>query len=91
MINDNSTSVVIKIAIIGFFIGGVLGFLFRPSAFLVGQLPFGTVISRGVTLQGMDQLLVPLAQSSFNTMFAVAIVGALIGAGIGHLISKRKT
>ena len=59
---------IITFGIVGFIIGGLLGFLFRPSAFLVGQLPFGAVISRGASLQGLDKMLVPIAQQSFNTM-----------------------
>jgi membrane protein YqaA with SNARE-associated domain len=86
-----SNSRIIITAVIGFFVGGLLGFLFRPTAFSIGQLPFDAVISRGSNLKGADQLLIPLAQSSFNTMFAVAIVGALAGAGIGYLLSKKKT
>ena len=36
--------------ILGVFIGGLVGFLLRPSANLVGQLPFGVVITRGAAL-----------------------------------------
>ena len=60
---------------IGFFVGGLIGFLMRPSVLLIGQLPFGTVVSRGSALSGIDQLLVPTAQQSFNVM----MLGALIG------------
>lgn len=74
----------------GFFVGGLIGFLLRPSAFLVGQLSFGQVISRGSNFAGMDQMLVPLAQSSFNIMFGVAVVGAIVGALIGQYLSKKK-
>ena len=40
----------IGIGIVGFLIGGFVGFLARPSAFLTGQLPFEHVISRGANL-----------------------------------------
>jgi len=42
-----SKGLIIPLSIIGFFIGGIVGFIYRPSAFLVGQLPFDTVITRG--------------------------------------------
>lgn len=71
--------------------GALLGFLFRPSNILIGQLPFGTVITRGANLQGLDQLLVPMAQTSFNYLLVGAILGAAGGVLIGHLYaSKRK-
>jgi hypothetical protein len=34
----------------GFLVGGLIGFLLRPAAFLVGQLPFEHVISRGASV-----------------------------------------
>src|ERR1035437_10083580 len=44
----------------GGMLGGIIGYLTRPFAMLVGQLPFGTVITGGAGLQGLDQLLVPV-------------------------------
>ena len=69
-------------AVVGALVGTMLGYVLRPSAFLVGQLPFSTVISRGANLDGLDQLLVPTAQSSFNLLVAGAIFGAVVGAVI---------
>lgn len=83
-------STVITLGIVGFFVGGLLGFLLRPSVFLVGQLPFGTVITRGYSLQGMDALLVPAAQTSFNIMLISAVIGTIIGSVIGRLIKSKK-
>ena len=65
-------------------LGGYVGFLLRPAA-LIGQLPFKTVILRGANLGGIDRLLVPVAQTSFNAMVAGAIVGAAVGSVIGYL------
>lgn len=75
----------------GFIVGGFLAFLMRPSAFLVGQLPFEQVISRGANLKGLDVMLVPLAQQSFNVMIIGSIVGALAGVGIGYFADKKKS
>ena len=72
--------------VIGFLIGGYLGFLLRPTTIFAGQLPFSTVITRGSDLTGLDQLMVPAAQTSFNYM----LVGAIVGAVIGYLISRKK-
>jgi hypothetical protein len=68
-----------KLAIVGLLIGGVVGFLLRPSVPLMGQLPFSTVITRGTNLRGLDQLLIGYARSSFNYVVAGVVLGALIG------------
>jgi hypothetical protein len=89
MASGKSKSLVVPLCVIGFFIGGLIGFLYRSSAFLIGQLPFDVVITRGANLKGVDQVLIPLAQSSFNNMIAIALIGALIGIAAGYLLSKR--
>jgi|SRR5947209_6831085 len=72
--------------ILGVPIGGFIGFLLRPSG-LTGQLPFDVVITRGSNLKGLDELLVPLAQTSFNYMLAGAILTAIVGTFIGMVTS----
>ena len=69
---------------------GLLVFLLRPSAFLIGQLPFGTVICRGTNLKGVDGLLIPFAQKSFNIMMVGVIIGAVGVALIGYFIKMNK-
>jgi hypothetical protein len=88
---EQSDGPMIGVGVAGFFIGGLIAFLFRPSFFLIGQLPFGAVISRGTTLKGMDQLLVPLAQESFNVMLIGAVIGGIAGIVIGYFVGKKKT
>ncbi len=90
MSDSTSNGQIIGLGAGGFFVGGLIGFLLRPSAFLVGQLSFDQVISRGANFTGMDQMLIPLAQKSFNIMLGVAVVGAVVGALIGQYISKKK-
>ncbi|MDI6794205.1 MAG: hypothetical protein QME81_15310 [bacterium] len=82
---------VIALGIIGFLIGGFIGFLSRPSAFLVGQLPFSIVILRGSSLTGMDAILKPIAQQSFNIMMAGSIIGALTGSAIAYFILRSRS
>jgi hypothetical protein len=72
----------------GAIVGGTIGFLLRPSAVLIGQLPFGAVITRGATLAGVDQVLVPLAEKSFNIMVASALIGLVVGAVVGYVIDR---
>jgi hypothetical protein len=70
----------------GFIVGGTFGFLLRPSTFLIGQLPFATVITRGTSLSGFDQILVPMAQQSFNLMLIGAVIGMISGLILDRMI-----
>lgn len=72
-------------------IGGVLGFLLRPSVPLIGPLPFETVITRGANLTGLDSLLRGAAETSFNYMLVGVVVGALVGWVIKRQSNKTKT
>ena len=78
------------LSIIGFFVGGCIGFLLRPSAFLVGQLPLETVITRGANLSGLDRLLISTAETSFNYMMVGALIGAAAGFVIGLMALRPK-
>ena len=75
---------------IGAIAGGILGFLLRPAAPLIGQLDFGTVLSRGTNLRGLDQVLVSTAQTSFNYLLAGIILGCLIGVIACYGFSKSR-
>jgi hypothetical protein len=79
----------LKLGIVGLITGGLLGFLYRPSALIIGQLPFSTVITRGANLKGVEQVLIPMAQSSFNHMVTIAIISAAIGITLGLLLSRK--
>ena len=77
--------------IMGFLLGCLIGFLLRPSVFLVGQLPFIHVLTRGTALSGMDTMLIPAAQTSFNYMFLGGILGGLLGGFIGKAYASKGT
>jgi hypothetical protein len=74
----------------GLGIGGIIGFLLRPSVPFMGQLPLRTVIMRGANLRGFDQLLTGYARTSFNYLVAGMIIGALVGAIAALVIPKQK-
>ena len=80
-----------KLGIAGLIIGGIVGFLLRPSVPLMGQLPFTTVITRGANLHGFDQLLTGYARTSFNYLVAGIIVGAVIGLIAAFVIPSEKS
>jgi hypothetical protein len=80
---------VLGFGFVGSLIGGFVGFLGRPAGILAVQVPFEHVITRGVNLKGMDQMLVPLAQQSFNIMLMGTILGAIVGIMIGYFVGKK--
>jgi hypothetical protein len=67
--------------IVGALAGAWIAYLARPSAFLIGQLPFEVVITGGAQLTGIDSILAPLARRSLSLMVAGAVIGALVGLG----------
>jgi len=77
------------IGFIGIVVGGLLGYLLRPSAPLIGQLPFETVITQGANLRGLDQILVSFAQTSFNYLIVGMIIGGVCGALTGIFLKKK--
>ncbi len=79
-----------KLLLAGLAVGGLVGFLLRPSVPLMGQLPFITVITRGANLQGLDQLLTGYARTSFNYLVAGIVVGAVIGLILGFVLPREK-
>ena len=58
---------------------------------MVGQLPFEHVITRGKSLKGLDQVLIPLAEKSFNYMLAGIVIGAALGFVVKILLDKKGT
>jgi hypothetical protein len=76
--------------VIGFFIGGLIGFLLRPAAPFIGQLPLETVLSRGGNLGGLDQLMVSIAETSFNYMLGAAIIGGVGGILTALFLERGK-
>jgi hypothetical protein len=76
-------------AIAGFLAGGFIGFLTRPSIPFVGQLPFETVILRGANLNGINALILPVAQESFNSMLTFAIFGTVVALIAGYFYDQK--
>ncbi len=73
----------------GFLAGAAIGYLYRPPAFLVGQLPFEHVISRGTTLKGLDQMFLEVAQKSFDYLVVGGIVGVVLGVAAALLYQRK--
>lgn len=76
---------------VGWTIGGLIGLLLRPSVMLIGQLPLMVVLTRGAFLRGFDQVLVPVAQQSFNILFVCAFLGTMVGGVVGVWLRTQST
>lgn len=74
--------------VVGAFVGGLIGFLLRPAAPIVGQLPLDAVITRGMDYRGLDQFLVSYAETSFNYLVVGLIIGGVGGALAAYAISR---
>jgi len=72
-------------------IGTLTGFLMRPSVPFLGQLPLSAVISRGATLRELDQLMAPIAVTSFNYLITGLVLGSAIGALVSFLLRTLQT
>ena len=73
----------------GVMVGGFIGFLLRPSIPIYGQLPLSVVVTRGITLSGVDVLLTSTAEVSFNYLMIGTILGAIGGGILGYVIAKN--
>lgn len=76
--------------LLGIPIGSLVGYLLVPSVPLVGKLPLRHILTRGVFLEGLDKILVSVAETSFNYMLVGAITGGLLGIGWAYLSSVIK-
>jgi hypothetical protein len=87
-VGQASKSKGLALGLVGAILGGLVGFLLRPSVPILGQLPFGTVISRGTNLHGLDQILVSTAETSFNYLLAGVIAGAVLGFFFARFVAR---
>ncbi|SES80835.1 hypothetical protein SAMN04488587_1119 [Methanococcoides vulcani] len=78
-----------QLPLAGTLIGALIAYLLRPEAPQIGQLPFGVVMTRGADLSGLDEMLIPIAEASFNYTVAGAIIGAIIGTIVFWVMSNK--
>jgi len=71
-------------------LGGLAGFLLRPTDASGAQATFLDVITRGATLGELNRELAPLAQRSFAYLLIGVIVGAALGVTVGYFIDQRR-
>ncbi len=71
-------------------VGGIIGFVVRPSIPLLGQLPFNVVIRDGAGLTGLSTLLQPAAHQSFELLLGGTVVGAILGLLTGLALKAQR-
>jgi hypothetical protein len=89
VVKDIKQGGVVGFAMLGAVVGAVVGFLLRPSVPFVGQLPLDVVLSRGASLNGIDQLLRSIAEQSFNYVIIGAVLGVVVVAGAKGIVLQR--
>lgn len=87
---DDMLVPVIFACFLGVLIGGLVGYLLVLSMPLVGKLPLMHILTRGIFLEGLDTMLVSVAETSFNYMLVCAILGGVIGRGLAYLSGAAK-
>ena len=87
-LNDRESYVLIGVVgFLWFFLGGLIGFIIRPSVPLVGKLSFNTVLARGENLDLVQKaLLGPSARAAFHLMMESALIGLTGGLALGLTI-----
>lgn len=87
---DTFSPPVIPGCVLGILLGGFIGYLLVPLMPFVGKLPLGHILTRGIFLEGLDTMLVSVAETSFNYMLVCAILGGVIGIGLAYLSGATK-
>lgn len=85
-INANKT--IVSFGAIGFILGGFIGFLSRPASPIAGRVSFLDALTRGASLEGVNQVMTNLAERSFDIMLIVAISGLVAGVVVGCLLKR---
>ncbi|KGK99363.1 hypothetical protein LI82_04995 [Methanococcoides methylutens] len=78
-----------QLPLVGTLIGALIAYLLRPEAPQVGKLPLGVVMTRGADLTGTEEILIPIAEASFNYTITGAIIGAIIGAVVFWIMFNK--
>jgi hypothetical protein len=75
------------LALLGSFVGSIIGLLLRPSLPLVGQLPISLILASGKA--GADPLVAAIAKESFDLLQNGFILGGIFGFIAGVVIRNR--
>jgi hypothetical protein len=68
-------------------IGGFVAFLLRPS--LMGkQVPLDDLVAALANLVSSKKMVIPLAETSLNLIFAGLLIGAMIGLGLAVFVKR---
>ncbi|MDD3966100.1 MAG: hypothetical protein WC372_04960 [Candidatus Neomarinimicrobiota bacterium] len=84
----NTKKVVVSFGVLGLLLGAFIGFLSRPSSPIAGRVSFIDALTRGASLEGVNQVMLSLAQRSFDIMLIGALIGLVAGLLAACLIKR---
>ena len=84
----NIKKTLFSLGTLGFLVGGFIGFLSRPSSPLAGRVSFIHSLTRGASLEGVNQVMINLAERSFDIMLIGALIGLVIGIILGYILKR---
>lgn len=74
--------------LLGLLLGAFIGFLARPSSPIAGRVSFIEALTRGATLEGADQLMITIAERSFDIMLIGAVAGMVAGLVLAYFMKR---
>ncbi len=72
-------------AVLGAVIGGILGFLARPSIPIIGRLPLDAVLTRAATYHGLASGYI---HQVADRSLGILVLGAAVGGVVGYLADR---
>jgi len=84
----NAKKVLVGLGTLGLLVGGFIGFLSRPASPIAGRVSFIDALTRGASLEGVNQVMINLAERSFDVMLIGALIGLAVGVVLGYLLER---
>lgn len=78
-----------RLVTIGLLLGAFVAILLRPTAILGVQLPVQHMVTRGIFLEGLDEVFIGIARRSFNQLIVGMILGGLAGGGFSIYLRQN--
>ncbi len=84
----NAKKTLVGLGALGVLLGGFIGFLSRPASPIAGRVSLLDALTRGASLEGVNQVMINLAERSFDIMLIGALIGLAVGVVLGYLLER---